>query len=125
MTAARAAANERSIWVERYPTTALVEAELAIGGELDHDRAQHCIVRRCQRCERQCPQPRDEVGNSDRPGRRRRARGKQQVGVLLTREIDEMKQRAFIRRNCGVLHDQRARCQRGRDFGGGERMSRK
>ena len=34
----------------QIPDHSFVEVELAIGGKLDDDRAQHCIVWRSQRC---------------------------------------------------------------------------
>ena len=61
MTAVRAAANERSIWLYDIAHDALVELQLTIGGKLDDNAAQHRIVRRLQHDHRQGAQPRNDV----------------------------------------------------------------
>src|ERR1019366_5761787 len=74
----------------------LVHDELAVGGELDDQRAQQRVVGGGERDARQRAQARGKIADRHRKCRKRRARGDEDKSALLAREVDQMKERALV-----------------------------
>ena len=124
-TAARAAANERSMRVARKDTRLSSTASWRSANSLTITARNSASSGARQRHHRQRAQPRGEIGHLDPPGRRRAARGDQHIGALLAREIEQMKQRGFVEAAFGeILEHQRAGGERDRNIGAVERARR-
>src|SRR5664280_477795 len=74
----------------------LIHGELAVGGELDDQRAQQRVVGGGERDARQRAQARGEIEDRHRKSRKRRPRSDKDKSALLAREIDQMKERALV-----------------------------